>query len=66
MTSPSPLESSPSDFKASSPTDIRHLRPQAPQEKLPKLKSATSTSYYDLDTDHKIPFYGTQEPEEYL
>ncbi len=32
----------------------------------PKLKSATSTSYYDLDTDHKIPFYGTQEPEEYL
>ena len=65
-TSPSPLASSPSDFKASSPTDIRHLRPQAPQEKLPKLKSATSTSYYDLDTDHAIPFYGTQEPDEYL
>ena len=69
-TSPSPLASSPSDFKASSPTDIRHLRQQAPQdyaqEKLPKLKSATSTSYYDLDTDHKIPFYGTKEPEEYL
>ena len=69
-TSPSPLASSPSVFKASSPTDIRHLRQQAPQdysqEKLPKLKSATSTSYYDLDTDNAIPFYGTQEPEEYL
>ena len=23
-------------------------------------------SYYDLDTDHEIPFYGTQDPEEYL
>ena len=23
-------------------------------------------SYYDLDIDHAIPFYGTQEPEEYL
>src|SRR4051812_8716683 len=45
---------------------MRHLRPQAPQEKLPKLKSATSTSYYNLDNDHKIPFYVTQEPEEYL
>ena len=70
MTSPSTLASSPSDFKASSPMDIWHLCLQAPQdyaqEKLPKLKSATSTSYYDLDTDHKIPFYGTQEPEEYL
>ena len=70
MTSPSPLASSPSDFKASLPTDIWHLRQQAPQdyaqEKLPKLKSMTSTSYYDLDTDHAIPFYGTQEPEEYL
>ena len=66
MTSPSPLASSPSDFKASSPLDIRHLRPQALQEKLPKLKSATSTSNYDLDIDHAIPFYGTQEPEEYL
>jgi hypothetical protein len=64
------LASSPSDFKASSPTNIRHLRQQAPQdyaqEKLPKLKSATSTSYYDLDTNNAIPFYGTQEPEEYL
>ena len=29
MASPSPLASSPSDFKASSPTDIQHLRPQA-------------------------------------
>jgi hypothetical protein len=70
MTSPSPLASSPSDFKASSPTNIRHLRQQAPpdyaQEKLPKLKSATSMSYYDLDTNNAIPFYGTQEPEEYL
>ena len=70
MTSPSPLASSPSDFKASSPTDIRHLRQQAPQdyaqEKLPKLKSATSTSYYDLDTDRELPFYGTQDPEGYL
>ena len=26
----------------------------------------TSTSYYDLDIDHEIPFYGTLEPEEYL
>ena len=65
-TSPSPLASSPSDLQASLPWDIRHLHPQEPQEKLPKLKSATSMSYYDLDTDHKIPFYGTQEPEEYL
>ena len=49
---------------------MRHLRQQAPQyyaqEKLPKLKSATSTSYYDLDTDHELPFFGTQDPEEYL
>ena len=44
-TSPSPLAYSPSDFKASSPMDIRHFRPQAPQEKFPELKSATSTSY---------------------
>ena len=65
-TSLSPLASSPSDFKASSPSDIWHLRLEAPQEKLPKLKSVTSTSYYYLDTDHKVPFYGTQEPEEYL
>ena len=65
-TSPSPLASSPSDFKASSPMDIRHLHPQALQEKLPKLNSTTSMSYYDLDTDHKIPLYGTLEPEEYL
>ena len=69
-TSPYTLASSPSDFKASSPLDMRHLRPQAPQaydqEKLPKLKSATTTSYYDLDNDHEIPFYGTQDPEEYL
>jgi len=60
------LASSPSNFKASAPLDIRHLRQYAPQEKLPKLKSATSTSYYDLDTDHELPFYGTQDPEEYL
>ena len=69
-TSPYTLASSPSDFKASSPLDMRHLRPQEPQayaqEKLPKLKSATSTSYNDLDNDHEIPFYGTQDPEEYL
>lgn len=39
-----------------------HLRRQAPQDKLPKLKTATSTSYYDFD----IPFYGTHDPEEYL
>ena len=49
---------------------MRHLRPQEPQaydqEKLTKLKSATTTSYYDLDNDHEIPFYGTQDPEEYL
>ena len=43
-TSPSPLASSPSDFKASSPMDIRHLRQEAPQEKLSKIKSATSMS----------------------
>ena len=36
------------------------------QEKLPKIKSATSMSYYDLDTDHELPFYGTQDPKEYL
>lgn len=69
-TSPSTLASSPSDFKASSPLDMGHLRRQAPQdyaqEKLPKLKSATSMSYYDLDTDHEIPFYGTHDPDEYL
>ena len=68
--SPSPLASWPSNFKASSPTDIWHLRQQKPQdytqEKLPKLKSATSTSYYDLDTNEEFPFYGTQDPEEYL
>ena len=46
--------------------DIWHLRPQEVQEKLPKLKSATSMRYYNLDIDHVIPFYGTQEPEEYL
>ena len=31
-TSPSPLASSPSDFKASLTMDIRHLRQQAPQD----------------------------------
>ena len=46
--------------------DIRHLCPQEPQEKSPNLKSATSTSYYDLDLDHEISFYGTIEPEQYL
>ena len=55
---------------AYSPTDRQHLRQQAPQdyaqEKLPKLKSATSTIYYDLDTDNEIPYYGTQVLEEYL
>ncbi|KAE8813027.1 gag-pol polyprotein [Hordeum vulgare] len=40
--------------------------PEAPQEKLTKIKSATSTSYYDFDTDFEIPFYGTQDPKEYL
>ena len=69
-TSPYTLASSPSNFKASSPLDMRHLRPQEPQayaqEKLPKLKSVTSTSYYDIDNDHVIPFYGTQKPEEYI
>ena len=70
MTSPSTLASSPSDFKTSSPLDIRHLRLQAPQdydqEKLPELKSTTSTSYYDLHTDHELPLYGTQDLKEYL
>ncbi|KAE8779018.1 gag-pol polyprotein [Hordeum vulgare] len=36
------------------------------QYKLPKLKSATSMSYYDFDTDFKIPLYGTHDPKEYL
>ncbi|KAE8791246.1 gag-pol polyprotein [Hordeum vulgare] len=66
MTSPPTLASSPSDFKASSPFDRHHLHRQAPQEKLPKLKSATSMSYYDFDIDFEIPFYGTHELEEYL
>ena len=47
-----------------------HLRRHEPQEYAqeppPQLKYATSTSYYDLDIDHAIPFYGTHEPEEYL
>ncbi|KAE8770465.1 gag-pol polyprotein [Hordeum vulgare] len=38
----------------------------APQEKLHKLKSVTSTSYYDFDIDFEIPFYGTHDLEEYL
>ena len=50
--------------------DIQHLRQQEPQdyaqEKLPRLKSTTPSSYYALGNDHKIPFDGTQEPEEYL
>ncbi|KAE8767271.1 gag-pol polyprotein [Hordeum vulgare] len=33
---------------------------------IPKLKSATSMSYYNFDTDFQIPFYGTRDPEEYL
>ena len=41
---------------------MRHLRQQALQEKLPKLKTATSTSYYDFN----IPFNGTHDPEEYV
>jgi hypothetical protein len=53
-TSPSTLASSPNDFKASSPSDMRHLRRQAPQayhEKLPKLNYENSTSYFEsLDT----------------
>ena len=65
-TSPSPLASSPSDFKAPSPTDIRHLRQQEPQdytqEKLPKLKSTTSTSYYDLDTVQIHPYVACLNP----
>ncbi|KAE8812732.1 Tyrosyl-tRNA synthetase [Hordeum vulgare] len=43
-----------------------HLCRQEPQEKLPKLKSVTSTSYYDFDIEFQISFYGTQDPEEYL
>ena len=66
MTSSYTLASLPTDFKATSPLDMQHLCPQEPQKKLPKLKPTTSTSYYDLDTNHEIPFYGTQEPEEYL
>ncbi|KAE8811127.1 gag-pol polyprotein [Hordeum vulgare] len=65
-TSPPNLASSPTDFKASSPLDLWHLRQQEPQDKLPKLKFATSTSYYDFDIDVVIPFYGTHDPEEYL
>ena len=49
---------------------MQHLRRQPPQNyaqvKLPKLNFMTSTRYYDLDTDHEIPFYGTLEPGEYL
>ena len=59
-TSSTPLASSPSNFKASSPSDVWHLR------LLHELKSTTPSSYYDLDTNHEIPFYGTLEPEEYL
>ncbi|KAE8776562.1 gag-pol polyprotein [Hordeum vulgare] len=52
----------------------RHLRlwicgifaDKAPQDKLPKLKSATSRSYYDFNIDFEIPFYGTHDPKEYL
>ncbi|KAE8787400.1 gag-pol polyprotein [Hordeum vulgare] len=66
MTSPPTLASSPSDFKVSSPLDMRHLHRRAPVEKLPKLKSATSLSYYNFDIDLEIPFYGTQDPKEYL
>jgi hypothetical protein len=69
-TSLSTLASSPSDFKASSPLDMQHLCRQAPQdyaqEKHPKLNSVTSTSYYDFNIDHEIPFYGSHDPEEYL
>ncbi|KAE8785805.1 Tyrosyl-tRNA synthetase [Hordeum vulgare] len=68
MTSPPTMASSPSDCKAPYPLDMQHLCRQEPQEKLPKLNSATSTSYYyyDFDTDFEIPFYGTQDLEEYL
>ena len=70
MTSPLTLASSVRDFKASSPLDVRHLCRQAPhdygQEKLPKLKSNTSTSYFDFDNADEIPFFGTHDPEEYL
>ncbi|KAE8816501.1 gag-pol polyprotein [Hordeum vulgare] len=33
---------------------MQHLRGQAPHEKLPKLKSATSMSYYDFDMANTI------------
>ncbi|KAE8769447.1 gag-pol polyprotein [Hordeum vulgare] len=58
MTSPTTL--------ASLHFHMRHLHRQAPQKKLPKIKSASSTSYYDFDTKYKTPFYGTHDPEEYL
>ncbi|KAE8780891.1 gag-pol polyprotein [Hordeum vulgare] len=58
------------DFKAYSPLYMQHLHRQASQdcaqEKILKLKSATSASYYDFDTDYKIHLYGTDDPEEYL
>ncbi|KAE8797794.1 gag-pol polyprotein [Hordeum vulgare] len=69
-TSPITLASSPSKLKASSALDMWHIPRQAPQdyteEKLPKLKSVTSTSYYDFDTGYEIPFCETHDPEEYL
>ncbi|XP_073364589.1 uncharacterized protein [Aegilops tauschii subsp. strangulata] len=54
------LASSPHDFKASSPSDVRHLR------LLHELKSTTSTSYFDFTVKDEIPFFGTHELEEYL
>ncbi|KAE8767100.1 hypothetical protein D1007_61584 [Hordeum vulgare] len=34
------------------------------QEKLHKLKSVTSSSYYDFHNEYEIPFYGTHDHEE--
>ncbi|KAE8790445.1 Tyrosyl-tRNA synthetase [Hordeum vulgare] len=45
---------------------MKHLHRQAPQDKLTKIKSVTSTSYYDFDIDFKIPSYGTHDAKEYL
>ncbi|KAE8786672.1 gag-pol polyprotein [Hordeum vulgare] len=43
-----------------------HLRRQSPHDKLPKLMSMTSMSYYKFINDYEIPFYGTHDPQEYL
>ena len=54
------LASLPGDFKASSPSDVRHLR------LLHELKSTIPLSYNDFNIIDEIPFFGTNDPDEYL